>query len=106
MLGELFTLEIAECPFTGGPAQAADCEETVVAAKSVNEGVDVALAEGVPHRECGQHDSGRIAWIAALFVGRVKLFDQRAGAGDHRVDDGFQEAVARFSGVVYAVRRD
>ena len=99
MLDQLVVFELAERAFAGSPGQAADFEEAVVAAESVEEYVGVGLAQCVAHDGSAEHGFGAEPRVAAVRVVLVELLNECAGARDNPRDDRFQEAVAAFRGL-------
>ena len=99
MVGQLVLLELAVRSLAGSPGQAADCEEALVAAKAVQEGVGVAFAEGELHNAGAEHRFSRVAWVAAMLVRRFELLDKSGSARRYPLYNGFEEAVAVFRGL-------
>ena len=92
-------LELAVCTLAGSPGQAADCQQACITVECVEKGVGVAFAEGELHDAGAEHGFGRIAWIAAFFVGRIEDFNQFASSGNYPRYHGLQESVAAFRGL-------
>ena len=99
VMSQLVLLELAVRPFAGSPGQAAYCQEAFVTAEPVQKGVGITFAQGEVHDAGTEHGVSRVAWVAAVFVGRIEDFNQFASSGNYPRYHGLQEAVAAFRGL-------